>query len=252
MLTVDIPAESVAVDRELTLLEEKVQSGLQGFYEAGKALLEIRDRKLYKVRYGTFEDYCLNRWQMSRPQAYRLMNATSTVELLSPIGDTPKAESQVRPLTPLEPEQQVEAWQAAQTVGGNQPTAEVVSKAAKAVSSPKAGWEVGQTLTVSEGEYAGTQVEIEKVDGVICFAKTDDGVKPFLTTELSEGPVAPAPTIPWTAQPTKADRLQGLEAENQLLEIRCKMLEAMLTRLIDAAEDYAEPELILEAKRLLV
>lgn len=36
-------------------LERKVE---RAFYEAGKALMEIRDRRLYRSTYKTFEEYC--------------------------------------------------------------------------------------------------------------------------------------------------------------------------------------------------
>ena len=48
---------------------------------------------------------------MSLAQGKRLVAAAEVVQNLSPIGDTqPTHESQVRPLTKLEPEAQREAW----------------------------------------------------------------------------------------------------------------------------------------------
>ena len=42
---------------ELLTLTNLVRDGLEGWYKAGQALLEIRDRKLYLGRYDSFEDY---------------------------------------------------------------------------------------------------------------------------------------------------------------------------------------------------
>jgi len=53
----------------------------------------------------SFEHYCRERWQFARAQAYRLIDSAKVIENLSPIGDKPATESQVRPLTKLEPEQ---------------------------------------------------------------------------------------------------------------------------------------------------
>ena len=43
-------------------LEGVINRNLQSFYEVGRALMEIRDNELYKVKngggYGTFEAYC--------------------------------------------------------------------------------------------------------------------------------------------------------------------------------------------------
>ena len=43
------------------------------FIEVGKALLAIRDAKLYRKTHKTFEAYCRDRWEMSRPRAYQLI-----------------------------------------------------------------------------------------------------------------------------------------------------------------------------------
>jgi len=96
---------------ELARYEAVIQRGLGMFVETGQALLAIRDGKLYREFFGTFEEYCQAKWGMSRPQAYRLIGAAEVVTNLSPIGDIlPAAESQIRPLTALEPDQQREAW----------------------------------------------------------------------------------------------------------------------------------------------
>lgn len=51
---------------------------------------------------------------MSRPHAYRFIDTAEVVQNLSPIGDKlPTTESQARPLTKLEPEQQQEAGESA-------------------------------------------------------------------------------------------------------------------------------------------
>lgn len=101
-------------DLETTKLfecETIIERGLKTFVDVGGALLEIRDLKLYRANYGTFEDYCQNRWGMSRPRAYQLIEAAETLSNLSTIVDIlPATESQARPLTQLEPEQQLEAW----------------------------------------------------------------------------------------------------------------------------------------------
>lgn len=92
--------------------EAVIERGLKTFTDVGNALLEIRDSKLYRAEFGTFEDYCRERWAMSRPRAYQLIEAAETVSGLSTIVDIlPKTESQARPLAKLEPEQQREVWQ---------------------------------------------------------------------------------------------------------------------------------------------
>ena len=68
--------------------------------DAGRALMEIRDERLYREQYATFEDYCQQRWGMSRSYAHRQIEAAQVISLL-PIGNKPKSESQARELAPL-------------------------------------------------------------------------------------------------------------------------------------------------------
>lgn len=97
----------------LAFCEQTIERGLKTFTEVGNALLLIRDNRLYRTTYSTFEDYCNERWQLKQSQAYRLMDAAVVVENLksSPIGELPINESQARPLTMLSPDEQVLAWE---------------------------------------------------------------------------------------------------------------------------------------------
>ena len=70
--------------------------GQQTFIEVGQALLEIRDRRLYRETYGTFEEYCQERWGMTRRHANRQIGAAHVVEVLGPIGPIPRTERQAR------------------------------------------------------------------------------------------------------------------------------------------------------------
>lgn len=108
--------------------EAKVTAGLRSFYEAGKALFEIRENELYKsAGYSAFDEYCQVKWMFTRAYAYRLISAFSVVseleeglitKIVSPIGDTinnpvmPLTENQARHLSKLEtPELRKEVWE---------------------------------------------------------------------------------------------------------------------------------------------
>ncbi len=81
------------------------------------ALKEIRDQRLYRQHFETFEEYCIRRWELSRPRAYALCAASEVVDGLSPIGDIrllPENEAQARPLTRLKAaEHRQRAWEMA-------------------------------------------------------------------------------------------------------------------------------------------
>ncbi|MHC5761844.1 hypothetical protein [Nostoc sp.] len=150
--TATITVTSVEV-RELTEDEQSDRLHLErqvekAFYLAGKALVELRDRKLYRSTHKTFEDYCRERFGFERRYPYRLMESTVVVDNLMKMcpnrtqndsgADTstpdssegqvlPINEYQLRPLIPLEPEVQIEAWkQAVEQAGGKVPSGRIV------------------------------------------------------------------------------------------------------------------------------
>jgi hypothetical protein len=100
-------------NKKLLAFEKTIAEGASTFIAVGSALLQIRDGKLYHPQYNSFEEYCLEKWDMDHSHAYRLMNSAQVVENLksSPIGELlPANEAQTRPLTLLPKEQQAEAW----------------------------------------------------------------------------------------------------------------------------------------------
>ncbi len=111
----------------LQTCEKLIERGLNNFIEVGTALLEIRDNRLYRVDYSTFEEYCRDRWSMSRVHAHRMIHAAQVTENLLPIGNKPESESVVRPLTKLPPAEQQKAWnEAVATAPNGKPTAKHV------------------------------------------------------------------------------------------------------------------------------
>ncbi|MEM5838778.1 hypothetical protein AAHH59_10810, partial [Pediococcus acidilactici] len=76
----------------------------RAFYEAGVALRELRDTRLYRSTHRTFEEYCRERFGFRRSHSYQMIDAANVVENLSAIGGQllPTNERQVRPLTRLE------------------------------------------------------------------------------------------------------------------------------------------------------
>ena len=80
--------------RALAAMEKAIETHLSSFLLVGSQLQEIRDKKLYRASYATFEEYCRRRWKFSRSKAYRLIawaevgqNLGEDGESLSPIGD---------------------------------------------------------------------------------------------------------------------------------------------------------------------
>lgn len=114
-LTLWTVQETAVTDAErgrLAECEAVIERGLKTFVDVGNALLEIRDSRLYRAEFGTFEDYCRQRWNLSKPYATQMIQAAEVVGNLVAIATVlPANEAQARPLTSLPPEQQREAWQ---------------------------------------------------------------------------------------------------------------------------------------------
>ena len=117
---------------EFATCERIIERGLRTFLDVGVALLKIRDLRLYRVDYATFEEYYRDRWSLERSQVYRLMDAAEVTRNLqnSPMGEfpLPANERQARPLVRLkDPAQQREAWHQAVSTANGRITADHVA-----------------------------------------------------------------------------------------------------------------------------
>ena len=102
---------SASERNRLTEAEKVIQNHFESFSKAGDALVEIRDNRLYRETHGTFEDYCRERWEMSKTQANRLIAAAQVIHNIVKVKESKDiaehlSESAVRPLTGLTPKQQ--------------------------------------------------------------------------------------------------------------------------------------------------
>jgi hypothetical protein len=85
-------------------LETIVSSGLEEFLRVGSALAELRNRRLYRVEFGTFEEYARVRFGMARSSLDQLIRSASTAQCLLEAGvQLPKGttEAVIRPLSSL-------------------------------------------------------------------------------------------------------------------------------------------------------
>ncbi len=140
--TVTVNTTATQID-ELTEEEEKERHRLESkveraFYEAGTALRQLRDQRLYRSTHKTFEAYCRDRFGFNRAHPYRLIDAAVVVDNLSlsrtqnnlsPNGRqiVPTNERQVRDLVELEPDEQFRVWQqAVEQADGKVPSGRIV------------------------------------------------------------------------------------------------------------------------------
>jgi hypothetical protein len=111
-----------------------IASALRGFpfVEVGLAFARIRDARLYRAEFPTFEAYCQTKWHYGRRYVYQLISGAQlfTQAFADGKGPKPSHESQLRPLMGLSPEQARLAWKrAAQNAGKGRITARLVKTA---------------------------------------------------------------------------------------------------------------------------
>lgn len=147
-------------NERLVALEEKIERNLSSFIEAGNALLEIRDGRLYRQQHKTFGSYCLDKWGFNDRRASQLILAASVATDLrdkvdsakrcedgvkvSTIVETPKNEGQARELGKAPKEKRKEAWEKAKAAapkdkktGKSKVTAKHVKKAVEEITGKK-------------------------------------------------------------------------------------------------------------------
>jgi hypothetical protein len=188
--------------RERLQLERKVE---RSFYEAGKALMELRNKRLYRSTHKTFQEYCKDRFGFERRHPYRLIDAADVVDNLiqmrpngtqnevedsltmRPSGTQilPTSERQVRPLTKLEPEQQLQAWQrSVKAADGKSPPSRIVSDIVEQimkrtkVPNPYQMGEICQILPKENPELRGKSkcwCIVTQVNDFSCVVRAWDG-----------------------------------------------------------------------------
>lgn len=114
-------------------LEVKIE---KSFYEAGKALAELRNRRLYRSTHKKFEDYCRERFQFSRDKADMMIKSVEIIDNFKNDDKCrcflPTAESQVRDMVKLTSTEQCQVYAAAiEECGGKVPSRRIIKDIVK-------------------------------------------------------------------------------------------------------------------------
>ncbi len=120
--------------RRLEVCEKTIREGMGTFVAVGKALMEIRDARLYRRTHPSFGEYVKSVLALSRPRAYELIDSAQVMADLSSIGDIPSLpqnEAQARELRRWRsPQERVKKWRAVLKKAGDQPlTAQFIRRA---------------------------------------------------------------------------------------------------------------------------
>lgn len=167
---------SIDERNELERCEVVIKQGLETFIEVGQALLTIREKRLYRLEFGTFEDYCRDRWGMDKRHANRLIQASETISNLGPMGPVlPQSERQTRPLTSLEPEIQKEVWTEVVKTHGDNITAAKVQAVVNTFKQAKQEYREAKEVQRAEQLQKKTEGTTIPIDQLERIAKLEKG-----------------------------------------------------------------------------
>lgn len=178
---------ALTVDEKIRLanLEERIDDRVRGMVEIGEALGEIREARLYREQYQSFEEYCQNRWSFSRDRADQMIGAQAIVRAMAESGQVkskilPSKERHTRELKRLEPETRAEAWDEAVEVAGGEPSQQQVKAAVVARMA---------VVDRPQSPQHGQVVTVKKTEGMLVTAVTANGARAtFLQQDLTPLP----------------------------------------------------------------
>lgn len=124
--------------RALGDLETNIERGRETFVLVAASLSQIREKRLYRATYATFEDYCRERWGWNQKRAQQMIRAAEVHASFADgppdtIVSRPANEAQARELAPVPRDERTEVWRdatrAAAADGKAAPTAAHVRRA---------------------------------------------------------------------------------------------------------------------------
>lgn len=114
--------------------EQRIERGLTTYIDVGRALGEIRDSRLYKGTYDTFEEYCRERWGFTDRRARQLVDAAEIGNMF-PVENARQAAA----LASVPASDRAEVLrEAAERSKDGKPTAKAITEIAKERTAPAA------------------------------------------------------------------------------------------------------------------
>lgn len=216
-LTVEGVLEPLTPDEESERhqLELKVE---RAFYEAGKALAELRDRRLYRDTHpGNFMGYCRDRFGKTKQAVNYLIAACGVYENLFQQTTTnccrqrlpvlPTNEYQVRFLAGLEPEEQRQVWEEAVGINdGKLPSGRIVKSIVESLKQKRllpltASYKIGDVFKLFA--LSGTE---RRYNG--CWAITSSVNEFTLTVEVHDATLI-----------VKPENLNSIDSPNEYCQL---------------------------------
>jgi hypothetical protein len=227
------PAAQVA----LVSCEQRIERGLKSFLDVGSALAEIRDSRLYRLTHATFEDYCRQRWNLSRPRAYEMIGAA---EVVSAIADTelptPSNEGQARALRSVPEPERADVWREAVERTDGKPTAKVVSEIAKERVAPPSPTPTPEPATATTAPVAGSGSTSPE-------PATEPDPERRLSVVPDPEPERPALTPKQQQIVDDAERARSINHARKIADRLVREVSGLITEIVSGVR-YGEPGLI--------
>lgn len=179
---------TLAESKQLIQCERVIKDS---FFSAGEALMTIRDKKLYRADFDSFEEYCLEKWGYTRQRGYQLIESWKTLNSLpekcQPLVDN---ERQMRALAQI-PEEKREAVLKKIEKSGEDITAKSIGaaapkprpsppvKAPEIIHKDKIGRVIPRDVVpiwLRAQEIQDLMTMVSKVKGTVCLAQDDKDI----------------------------------------------------------------------------
>ena len=202
--------------------ERIVRKNLKGCYAVAAELARIRDLKLYRGKYSTFQEYCEKRWRISKSRAYQLCGMAGIVNDsdLSTVVDKNRVSGRaILALGDVPAEARAQTLESAVTVASEEGRAVTASDIAEAFG-PGSG-DPESPLDAMAGEAA-TQIE-SPAPATNAPAMAGMAIYPTLLNETFDQPIPGEVPIAEIAPATTPDREDNAEV---IRALRAELAEA--------------------------
>lgn len=147
----------------LSRCEKVIAKGQQIFIEVGNAVLQIRDERLYRKNYGSFNQYCEERWGWGERRASQIIQAASVVQRLPKESSTMVPTERVaRAVAQVSEEKRPQVIAAAAKATNGHVTAKAITAAAKVIDVEEVLQDsVGREIPAQVSKYWNRSDEIK-------------------------------------------------------------------------------------------
>lgn len=133
---------SITERKTYKALKETIRHGLKAYIEMGQAFYRIREERLYREDYSTFQEFVVQEWSVSREFVDATIRATETAEKFQSANvPAPVSKTHALELSKIEGDsERVEAWKHVIRITEGKPTVEDVRNVVREYSrAPKTG-----------------------------------------------------------------------------------------------------------------